>query len=325
MSRLVVALIFILGALCGQVSAQSYDQTYGYNPAAAAYGQQAQTYGQYGAGQGYGYGGYGQYYGSGQAGQTAAGQNAYQHYQNAPNYGGYGQGYDQYGYGVQGYGQQGYGTQGYAPPNQAPSAPQRQHRNAAQGRKPPKRTTAPPAATAGPSSQPYIQGEAGTRQPDKVFQAPGKLTTGDIYWDGKDAQGDDVFSQQQQQQQATQQPPAAVQNPIIRQPKTTSTDQAQPRSRVKQNQGASRNTVAPQQSAVVTPAEPSASRTHKMKWGKDESAPEPNAGRSAMKWGKQDKPSAISAEPGDTFGKKQTAPQVQAESGTGKKFQWGAN
>jgi hypothetical protein len=72
-----------------------------------------------------------------------------------------------------------------------------------------------------------------------------------------------------------------------------------------------------------------------LKWGKVETAapsvntvqPEP---KSAMKWGKQEKPSVIEAEPGTSFQSSSpgasSTPQVQAEGQNGlKKFNWGKN
>jgi hypothetical protein len=62
-----------------------------------------------------------------------------------------------------------------------------------------------------------------------------------------------------------------------------------------------------------------------VKWGKEEKTDsEP-----AMKWGKQDKPAAVSVEPGSSQGTRlepqsAASSQVQAEStGPAKKFQWG--
>ncbi len=332
MKRLVIALGILL-CLESQASAQ-YSAEYGYNPGQAAYGQYAQP----GYGGAYGQG-YGQPYGydpsaytqSGQA-NANTGQNPYANY----GYGQYGQQQNGYNYADPSYG---------ANPNQYGQYGQQQQaapaRPAARSKKKARRNAAPQATQASNQpSNPYIRTPQGhTQQPDKIFQQPGSLVTGEIYWDGE---GSDYATGQNAQSAPSAQTPA----PIIREAKPAANNaplQAQPQTtskRAKREKPSATAMVseAPahsrklqwgkQEETQAVSEAPSVENRPKMKWGKQEQpTPTVQSVRPAMKWGLQEKPAAVTAEPGSFQGSSQSAKpsssQTQADSNSGKKFQWG--
>jgi hypothetical protein len=291
-----------------------YAADYAYNPAQALYGQQAQS--------GYGQN-YGQYYGNDQANYANYGQNYGQ------DYGQYGQQYGQnpYNYSDQGYGANAYPYNQYG--QQQQQQQQQQPRANRTARKP--QNAAPAAQAAQPSSAPYIQTPGGTQQPDRVFQAPGNLTKEEIYWDGQDGQ--------ESAPSATQGQPGQVPAPIMRQARPAPggatpavNNPIQKKSKREKNALSTTVAVPPPPAKKMqwgkqetTEAIPPAPDRSNVKWGKQETTSFQQESRPAMKWGKQDKPAPINAEPGSfqSSSQGQSNSQVQAESASGKKFQWG--
>jgi hypothetical protein len=337
------------GQQYGQQYQQGYGQQYGQQGYGQQYGQQYQQgYGQQYGQQGYGQQGSGQSYGSGQQGY---GQQYGQQYQQ-----GYGQQYGQQGYGQQGSGQSygygqpdsysypggydystGYGQQqGYGAPMAAPTVSnppatsvqrnrQRARSSARQTPTQPQQPAAQPQAPAAQSQQPasgysYAPPQPKPEMPPGVYQAPGQLVEGEIYWDGKDRLEERPVMQQAPQTNANlQQAPAANRE---------TPSQQQPQQRKPKGQKAR---LAPD--STMPPPPPKKD----IRWGKDESESksETTLGQSeskpAMRWGRQERPAAVGAEPGSFQNQGVTespasSSQSQAESSSGgRKFQWGKN
>lgn len=307
MKGLVGTLAIIL-LIAAQVSAQDYQ--YNYDPAQAMYGQQYAQQGQQAQ-----YGQYGQQ-GYGQQPAQYGNQYADQYAQQGQQYGNYGQYYGN-AYSPQGY--QGnpydynaqYGQAPYAGQQQAPRASNR-------------RARATQTQTPKPAATPYMQvpGAQGTAAPDKIFQEPGSLVKGEIYWNGDGAEDQPRPTASGSEQPPPPPPPTSPR--AIKQGKQGADNAAQQLRR--RGQG----TAEARPVAAQIPPPPSSKKG--LKWGKTEtvetSAPAavPES-RSRVKWGMQDKPAAIGAEPG-SFQESAVEPvanNAQAQAQGGKKFQWGKN
>jgi hypothetical protein len=296
-----------------------YGQQYGYNPAQAAYGQQG--------------------YGQQQYGQQGYGQQSYRQQQYGQQ--GYGQqGYGQQGYGQQQYGQQGYGQQYYGQtdpasysrnngydystgygrqqygspmtPRNLPTArsahnPKRHHVRAA-NKRPVNRAQRPAPAPAYSYVQP--KQNSNSKLPPGMYQAPGQLVEGEIYWDGKDRVEDPPVVQMAPETTASIQPVPAV-NPTALQ-------------RQQRKRRAHKPRIAPH-SALLSPPP-----TKNMRWGKEKASWGMSESKPGATSVKEKKPAAVGAEPGSWRSPSVTsAPassQVQTDSASStKKFQWGKN
>jgi hypothetical protein len=276
-----------------------YGSYAGYGDGQQQYGQQ---YGQQvpqGYGQQYGQQQYGQQYGYGQSGGSYGQQypaQGYAGYQSYPAYGAYGT--DQYGQA------QGYGT-GSAPSTSARRPTARHNRN---------RQAPAQSYTAGPQpSYSASTDNRSTRSSTSVSNDVEQGTKSEVYWDGRESVPSEGETAAVQQPTQTAIPPASSR--VLRQSRTVPGTPA-----VQTPRRARRNVV--RQTTTPTPPPPA---KREVKWGKEE-----NTGSdSAMKWGKQDKPTAVTAEPGASQGTRLEAQsasssQVQAEAmAPGKKFQWG--
>jgi hypothetical protein len=138
-------------------------------------------------------------------------------------------------------------------------------------------------------------------------------TSSEIYWDGRESVASEGAPIQVQQPAQVPAPPTAA--PAVRRSRTA------PGSPAVQTPRRTRQNVVRQ---TTTPTPPPPAKRN-VKWGKEENT---DSGP-AMKWGKQDKPTAVSVEPGSSQGARVEAhsassSQVQAEStAPAKKFQWG--
>jgi len=331
MKGLVAAIIAVV-ALMG-VGGAAYGQ-YDYGSMVPGYGYSGQDYGQ-------GYGQYGQtlpdysQYAQGQVGygqQYMPPQQGPQGYANYPGYGGY-QGYgrspQQYNY-YQGYGD-GRGAP-YAGYQQQQTPSRRAARQPAQYQ-----AVRPERQRATVTARPIPQSSA------RASVQPSSRESSSIYWDGREAASDtSQGTGMQAPAQAMQpQPQPGLRQQVRSTPSTAAVQTPRRPSR----------TAAKQESASV----PSPPPRKNVQWGKQdtrasdrgqitrlnqEEKPDtkragspvvesPARAQSPMKWGKQDRPSIVGAEPGSsqstgTVNDREPAAQQSVETkSSAKKFEWG--
>jgi hypothetical protein len=299
-----------------------------------------------------GYGGYGQDYGQGvgQYGQTLSDYSQY-----AQGQGAYGQQYMPYQQGTQGGnypgygGYQGYGGyenpqeynpyQGYGPGRGAPYAGYQQQQT--QQRRAPRQpaqyqTTRPRQPRAAVTERTAPQPSTG------ASVQPSGRESSSIYWDGREAGSDTSQG-------------AGVQAPV-----QSAQPQYQPnvRQQVRSAPGAVRSPGRPSRAAAKqeSASVPSPPARKNVQWGKqdikasdrgrvtvndEQEKPDtrrsgsqvlesPVRSQSSMKWGKQDRPSIVGAEPGSspeargvTTGKESGAREALETQSSAKKFEWG--
>lgn len=318
----VVALMGVGGAAYGQYdygsmvpgySGQDYGQGYGQ------YGQTLPDYSQYAQGQG------------------ANGQQylPYQQGQQGGNYQGYG-GYQGYGYQNP---QQYNSYQGYGTGRGAPYAAYQQQQQTPQRR-------AARQPTRYQTIRPRQQSAAVTERPvpqtsTRASVQPSSRESSSIYWDGREAGTDTsqgagvqapVQSAQPQHQpnvrQQVRSAPSAVQTPrrqsrTVAKRESASIPTPPPRRNV---QWGKRDTQASERSQITGPSEAEKPDTKRAGSPVVEG---PARSQSSMKWGKQDRPSIIGAEPGSSqgigavTGKESGTREALETKSSAKKFEWG--
>jgi hypothetical protein len=319
----VVALMGVGGAAYGQYDYQSTAPGYGgygqdYGQGYGQYGQALPDYSQYAQGQG----SYGQQYMPYQQGQQGG---------NYPGYGGY-QGYGDYGnpQGYNPYQRNGTGSAPYAGYQQQQTQPRRASRQPAQYQ-----TTRPRQPRAAVTERTAPQTSTG------ASVQPSSRQSSSIYWDGREAGSDTSQG-------------AGVQTPV-----QSAQPQYQPNvgQQVRSAPGAVRSPHRPSRAAAKqeSVSAPSPPPRKNVQWGKQDikasdrgrvtasdvqEKPDtrrsgsqvlesPGRGPSSMKWGKQDRPSIIGAEPGSSpepggvTGKESGAREALETKSSAKKFEWG--
>ncbi len=328
-----VAAIAAVVALTGAVGV-AYGQ-YDYGSMVPGYGSYGQDYGQ---GYGQGYGQYGQSmpdYSQYAQGQGSYGQQQFPSYQQGQegygNYPGYG-GYQGYGYGTpQEYNYyQGYGT-GRGNPY---GAYQRQQTPSRRGARQPTQYQ----AVRPQQQRPVVTERPVPQSSTSASVQPSSRQSSSIYWDGRET-GSDTS------QGAGVQAPVQTVQP---QPQPTVRQQARSTSNAVQTPRRTTRSALRQDSATV----PSPPPRKNVQWGKQENqtsdpsqftgaaqeekpdtkrvgSETPVRSQNAMKWGKQERPSIVGAEPGSSQGtgvmtSKESGPQESVEpKSSAKKFEWG--
>ncbi len=321
----VVALMGVGGAAYGQYDYGSMVSGYGsygqdYGQSYGQYGQTLPDYSQYAQGQG----SYGQQYLPYQQGQQSG---------NYPGYGGY-QGYGGYGNPQEYNYYQGYGTGRSVAPYAGYQQQQTPQRRGA--RQPAQYQAARPQ-----QQRPVVTERAVPQSSGRASVQPNSRESSSIYWDGRETGADTSQGAgvQAPAQTIQSQPQPAVRRPV----RSTSGAVA-----VQTPRRTTRTSVKQQSDSVPSPPP-----RKNVKWGKqdtqasdrsritrtaEEEKPDtkragspfierPVRTQSPMKWGKQDRPSIIGAEPGSSQGaevtSKESGSQESLETKSAKKFEWG--
>ena len=320
----VVALMGVGGAAYGQYDYQSTVPGSGYSgqdygQGDGQYGQTLPDYSQYAQGQG----AYGQQYMPYQQGQQGG---------NYPGYGGY-QGYGGYENPQEYNPYQGYGTgrgAPYAGYQQQQTQPRRASRQPAQYQ------------AARPQQQrPVITERPVPQSSARASVQPSSRESSSIYWDGRET------GQDTSQGAGVQAPVQSVQpqpQPNIRQqvrsaPGAVQTQRRPSRTAVKR-ESASVPSPPPRRNVQWGKQDTQASDRGRITGSDEQEKPDtkragsqvvenPVRGQSSMKWGKQDRPSIIGAEPGSSpeaggvTGKESGAKEALETKSSAKKFEWG--